>query len=124
MMGESETILVVEDAAPLRALIRELLERIAYTVLEAEDAERAHQIADHHQDIALLLTDLSLPKTSGLDMAKSLRKERPGLKVLYMSGYPNEAVQLGVQEGGADFLQKPFTQEALARKLRSLLDTA
>jgi CheY-like chemotaxis protein len=100
------------------------LEHFAYTVLEAADAERAHQIADHHQEIALLLTDLSLPKTSGLDMAKSLRKERPGLKVLYMSGYPSGAVQPGVQEAGTDFLQKPFTQESLARKLRSLLDAA
>jgi PAS domain S-box-containing protein len=122
-MRGSETILVVEDAAPLRALIRELLECFAYTVLEAEDAERAHQIADH-QDIDLLLTDLSLPKTSGLTLAQSLRKQRPGLKVLYMSGYPNEAVQLGVQEGDTDFLQKPFTQEALAQKLRNLLDAA
>jgi len=119
----SETILVVEDAAPLRALIRELLECFAYTVLDAEDAERAHQIADH-QDIDLLLTDLSLPKTSGLTLAQSLRKQRPGLKVLYMSGYPNEAVQLGVQEGDTDFIQKPFTQEALAQKLRNLLDAA
>jgi two-component system, cell cycle sensor histidine kinase and response regulator CckA len=72
----------------------------------------------------LLLTDLSLPKTSGLTLAQSLRKQRPGLKVLYMSGYPNEAVQLGVQEGDTDFLQKPFTQEALAQKLRNLLDAA
>ena len=120
----SETILVVEDAAPLRALIRELLERSAYTVLEAEDAEGAHQIATHHKNIALLLTDLSLPGTSGLAIAKSMRKERPGLKVLYISGNPHGVGEPQDQEEGTDFLQKPFTQEALAQKLRGLLDAA
>lgn len=120
----SETILLVEDAAPLRAVIRELLERLAYTVLEAEDAAGAHQIADRHKDIALLLTDLNLPKTSGIAMAKSLLKKRPGLKVLYMSGHPNGVVQRGVQEAGTGFLQKPFSQETLAKKLRDLLDAA
>jgi len=118
----SETILLVEDAAPLRAVVRELLERLAYTVLEAEDAAGAHQIADRHKDIALLLTDLNLPKTSGIAMAKSLLKRRPGLKVLYMSGHPNGVVQRGVQEAGTGFLQKPFSQETLAKKLRDLLD--
>ena len=120
----SETILVVEDAVPLRALIRELLERSAYTVLEAEDAEGAHQIATHHKNIALLLTDLSLPGTSGLAIAKSMRKERPGLKVLYISGNPHGVGEPQDQEEGTDFLQKPFTQEALAQKLRGLLDAA
>jgi two-component system cell cycle sensor histidine kinase/response regulator CckA len=124
MMRGSETILVVEDAAPLRALIRELLESFGYSVLDAEDAERARQIADRHKDIALLLTDLSLPKTSGLAMAKSLLKERPRLKVLYMSAHPVDVVGRGAQQAGTDFLQKPFTQEALAQKLRSLLDAA
>ncbi len=124
VMRGSETILLVEDAAPLRALIRELLEESGYTVLEAEDSTRAHGIADHHKDIALLLTDLSLPKVSGLVMAESLLKKRPELKVLYMSAHPTGVVDRGVQQAGTDFLQKPFTQEALAQKLRSLLDGA
>ena len=119
----SETILLVEDAPSLRALIRELLEGFGYTVLEAEDAARAHQIAGHHKDIALLLTDISLPKTSGAVMAKSLLEKRPGLKVLYMSAHSTGVVDCKVQQAGADFLQKPFTQEALAQKLRSLLDS-
>jgi CheY-like chemotaxis protein len=124
LLRGSETILVVEDAAPLRMLIRELLEDFGYSVLEAEDAEQAHQIADHHQNIALLLTDLNLPGISGLAVAKSLLEKRPGLKVLYMSGHPNGVAHRGIQDADADFLQKPFTQEALAQKLRSLLDRA
>ena len=124
IMRGSETILLVEDAAPLRALVRELLEDSGYTVLEAEDATRAHGIADHHQDIDLLLTDLSLPKTSGLALAESLLKKKSELKVLYMSAHPTGIVDQGVQQAGIDFLQKPFTQEALAQKLRSLLDGA
>ena len=119
----SETILLVEDAPSLRALIRELLEGFGYTVLEAEDAAQAQQIADQHKDIALLLTDISLPKTSGIVMAKSLLEKRPGLKVLYMSAHSTGVVDCKVQQAGADFLQKPFTQEALAQKLRSLLDS-
>jgi len=121
----SETILLVEDAAPLRAVIRELLEGFGYTILEAEDAERAGQIADQYDgDIALLLTDLSLPKGSGQAVANSLLKKRSGIRVLYMSADPDRVVHRGIQEAGTDFLQKPFTQEALAQKLRRLLDSA
>ena len=120
----SETILLVEDAAPLRAVIRELLEGFGYTVLDAEDAERAVQISDRYQgNITVLLTDLSLPKGSGQAVAKSLLRKRSGLKVLYMSAHPNEVVR-GVREASTDFLQKPFTQDALAQKLRNLLDRA
>jgi PAS domain S-box-containing protein len=123
IMRGSETILLVEDAAPLRALIRELLEGLGYTVLEAEDDAQAHQIADRCKDIALLLTDISLPRTSGLTMAKSLLEKRPRLKVLYMSAHFRGVVDRWVRQAGTDFLQKPFTQEALAQKLRSLLDS-
>jgi signal transduction histidine kinase/ligand-binding sensor domain-containing protein/CheY-like chemotaxis protein len=124
VMRGSETILLVEDSAPLRAVIRELLEGFGYTVLDAEDAERAVQISDRYQgNITVLLTDLSLPKGSGQTVAKSLLRKRSGLKVLYMSAHPNGVVR-GVREAGTDFLQKPFTQEDLAQKLRNLLDRA
>jgi two-component system, cell cycle sensor histidine kinase and response regulator CckA len=121
----SETILLVEDAAPLRAVIRELLENSGYTILEAEDGEQAVHIAEQHKsNIALLLTDLSLPNGSGQAVAKTLRERRHGLKVLYMSGYPDTDVGRGIQEADTDFLQKPFGQEALTQKLRNLLDRA
>ena len=121
----SETILLVEDAAPLRAVIRELLENSGYTILEAEDGEQAIHIAQQHEsNIALLLTDLSLPNGSGQAVAKTLREQRRGLKVLYMSGDPDADVGRGIQEADTDFLQKPFGKEALAQKLRNLLDRA
>ena len=92
--------------------------------VDSEDAERAVQISDRYQgNITVLLTDLSLPKGSGQAVAKSLLRKRSGLKVLYMSAHPNEVVR-GVREASTDFLQKPFTQDALAQKLRNLLDRA
>jgi two-component system cell cycle sensor histidine kinase/response regulator CckA len=118
----SETVLIVEDARPLRELIRGLLEGFGYTVLEAEDARRARQIAEQHQDIAVLLIDVSLPGTSGLVLATALREKRPRLKVLQMTVPPSGFVNYGFQEPGTDSIQKPFTAEALALKLRSLLD--
>lgn len=117
-----ETILVVEDAAPLRALVHKLLEAYGYTVLEAEEAEQAYQIAERFSKIDLLLADLSLPKVSGLVMAETLLKKRPLLKVLYMSAHPAAVVDGAGVAAGIDFLQKPFTQEELATKLRALLD--
>jgi PAS domain S-box-containing protein len=120
----SETILLVEDAASLRALTRELLENSGYTVLEAEDGEQAVQIAKEYEgNISLLLTDVSLPKIKGPSLARSLLQQRPGLRVLYVSGYAdNIIVPNGVLQPGAAFLQKPFTAGALAGKVRELLD--
>jgi PAS domain S-box-containing protein len=123
MLRGSETILVVEDAPPLRALIRELLEGLGYNVLEAADGEQARGIAERNKDVALLLTDLSLPKISGLALAKSLLDKKPGLKVLYMSAHADVAALREAQEAGAGFLQKPFTQADLGLKLRNLLDS-
>ncbi len=118
----TETILVVEDLAPLRALVQELLETLGYNVLEAEDAEEAFEIAALNKDIALLLTDLSLPRVSGSTIANALVEKMPKLKVLYMSAHANMVGFEGTQQPGTDFLQKPFTKEDLARKLRQLLD--
>lgn len=119
----SETILVVEDAAPLRALIRKVLEGFGYTVLEADCAEQAYQIVERHPNVDLLLTDLSLPRISGVAIAQSLLKKRPRLKVLFMSAHPAGVVDSGTSNPGTDFIQKPFTQEALAQRLRLLLDS-
>jgi PAS domain S-box-containing protein len=120
----SETVLLVEDVGPLRDMIRERLEESGYTVLEAVDGERAIQFAEEYAgNIALLLTDVSLPKIQGPALAKSLTQQRSGMKVLYMSGHTDDAiVHSGVLTGEAAFLQKPFTMEELTRKLRQLLD--
>jgi two-component system cell cycle sensor histidine kinase/response regulator CckA len=120
-----ETILLVEDVAALRAMTRELLERFDYTVLEAKDGEHAIQIAREYEgNISLLLTDVSLPKMKGPAVAKSLVQQRSGMAVLYMSGYADNVItQSGVLKLGTAFLQKPFTREELARKVREVLDT-
>lgn len=118
----SETILIVEDATPLRVLIRKVMESFGYTVLEAECAEQAYEVAERNRKIDLLLTDLSLPRISGITIAETLLKARPGLKVLYMSAHPAGLVEVGMPTEGTDFIQKPFTQQSLAQKLRLLLD--
>jgi two-component system cell cycle sensor histidine kinase/response regulator CckA len=120
----TETILLVEDLNPLRDLFRNVLERSGYTVLEAEDSERALQIADtFNDDIALLLTDISLPKARGSTLAKVLQAHRPGIKVLFVSGFTDALIAPnGVFQSGTDFLQKPFPPETLIRKVRDLLD--
>jgi PAS domain S-box-containing protein len=120
----SETVLVVEDAQPLRELARELLEGSGYTVLEAANGIDAVQLVEQHQGpIHLLLTDVIMPGMDGRRLAESLAPRRPEMKVLYMSGYPDEAiVRHGILEPGIALLQKPFTAEALTRSVRKVLD--
>ncbi len=121
----SETILLVEDAAPLRALFRRHLEDNGYSVLEAEDGERAIQISDSFEgSIPLLLTDVALPKIRGSALSRILQQRRPGIRVLFVSGYTDTAIAPeGEMQVGTAFLQKPFTAEALVRKIRELLDS-
>ncbi|HUO59940.1 MAG TPA: PAS domain S-box protein [Candidatus Acidoferrales bacterium] len=118
----TETILLVEDAAPLRALFYTIAVGNGYRVLEAEDGERAMQVAEQFEgEIDLLLTDVSLPKLRGPALAKQLLLQRPKMKVLFMSGY-SDAVSDGLTDPGASFLQKPFSAEELTVRIRELLD--
>jgi DNA-binding NtrC family response regulator len=118
-----ETLLVVEDVAGLRELTRRLLERLGYSVLLAANAEEALQLFDRNPSIDLLLTDVVMPGASGPDLVTQLVERRPGLKVIYMSGYTNDAiVHHGVLDPGIRFLQKPFSYDELGRKLREALD--
>jgi two-component system, cell cycle sensor histidine kinase and response regulator CckA len=121
-MRGTETILLVEEREPVRILLHDFLEEFGYTVLEAEDAEGAQQIAEDREDIAALLTDIRLPGISGLTLAACIRKLRPELKVLQMTGPASGFVNYGFPDESTAFLRKPFTQEALGRKLRDLLD--
>jgi PAS domain S-box-containing protein len=120
----SETIVLVEDEASLRELVRECLEATGYTVLEARHGADALEICEHHEGpIHLLVTDVVMPEMSGRELGERVRAVRPGTHVLYMSGYTDDAVVLhGVLAEDMAFLQKPFTAEALARKVRELLD--
>jgi signal transduction histidine kinase/CheY-like chemotaxis protein len=120
----AETVLLVEDEAGLREMIRECLEASGYTVLEARQAAHALEIAQsHHGPIHLLMTDVVMPGMSGRKLAQSLAASHPETTVLYMSGYTDDAVVLhGVLAEDVAFLQKPFTIRALAQKVRALLD--
>jgi PAS domain S-box-containing protein len=119
-----ETILVVEDHAEVRALAWGVLQEQGYTVLEAENGQQALQVAARHPGpIHLLLTDVTMPKMSGKVLAGRLAQIRPDLKILFMSGYTDNAIaHQGRLDPGVAFLQKPFSPVALARKVRAVLD--
>ena len=121
----TETVLLVEDAASVRMVTRQVLERFGYAVLEAPEGDTALRLATkHHGPIHLLLTDVVMPGISGRELARQLAPLRPEMKVLYASGYANDAIiQHGILEPGIAYLQKPFTPETLARRVREVLDS-
>jgi CheY-like chemotaxis protein len=120
----TETVLVVEDEEPVRSLARRLLANNGYTVLTAESGAAALTLlADRREPIDLLLTDVVMPGMSGRQLAERLRASRPDLKVLFISGYTDDdIIQHGVLEPDTPFLAKPFTPDALLRKIRDTLD--
>jgi two-component system cell cycle sensor histidine kinase/response regulator CckA len=120
-----ETVLLAEDAEALRRLLREILVQNGYTVLLAANGEEALRLSRQHAGpIHLLVTDMVMPQMSGRELAARLSPQRPETKVLYMSGYTEEAIAThGVFDSGAAFLEKPFSPDALARKIREVLDT-
>jgi two-component system cell cycle sensor histidine kinase/response regulator CckA len=119
----SETILLVEDEKGVRELARDYLTTTGYTVIEAEDGHTALELAAMHVGpIHLLLTDVVMPGISGRELAERVGQIRPGIKILYMSGYTDQAVvHHGILESDAVLLQKPFTLVTLASKLREIL---
>ncbi|MFH1242075.1 MAG: ATP-binding protein, partial [Pseudomonadota bacterium] len=123
--GGRETILIVEDQEQVRQLARGMLQGLGYQILEAGDGGDALAICERHAgDIHLLLTDVVLPTMNGKELETRICAQRPGIKVLFMSGYTANAIShRGVLDEGVHFLQKPFTLETLARKVREALDT-
>jgi PAS domain S-box-containing protein len=117
-------ILVVEDEKMVRKVVLEVLRKQGYSVLEAADEEDALLICQQYKDtIHLMVTDVVMPKISGPELAKRLVVFHPEMKVLYMSGYTDNAiVHHGVLDKGVNFIQKPFTIEGLARKVREVLN--
>jgi signal transduction histidine kinase len=119
----TQTVLVVEDEAGLRELAKRLLQRHGYTVLIASDADEALRLFDGNPSIDVLLTDVVMPGASGPELVKQLVERRPNLKVIYMSGYTDEAiVHHGILDPGIVFLRKPFSSESLGQKMREALD--
>lgn len=120
----SETILLVEDEDVVRGLARQILEQAGYKVLDASGGEEAIRLCrERSEPIHLLLTDVVMPETSGREIAQRLTSLRPATRVLFMSGYTDDAiVHHGVLDSGVEFIQKPFTPMALAKKVREVLD--
>lgn len=122
--GEGETVLLVDDEMPVRKFAQRLLHRIGYQVLEASNGEEALELATHHPGpIHLLLTDLTMPRMGGRELAIRMSERRPGTHVVFMSGYAEGGV-LPASIGGVDtaFVAKPFTIDALASTVRRSLD--
>ncbi|HEY4396796.1 MAG TPA: PAS domain S-box protein [Acidimicrobiia bacterium] len=119
-----ETILVVEDESAVRSLARDVLARLGYDVLVASDGRDALKVADRcRRSIHLLVSDVVLPHLRGVEVADRLRARRPGLRVLYISGYTETAiVHDGQLDPGVDFLAKPFRPIDLATRVRAVLD--
>jgi two-component system cell cycle sensor histidine kinase/response regulator CckA len=124
--GGTETILLAEDEETLRNVLREVLEMKGYRVLTADNGRTAIQLCEQHQGlIHLLLTDVVMPALGGQALGERLLKVQPGMRVLYMSGHPDDATtHLDDQDMQAHFIEKPFSIGALAQKVREVLDSA
>ena len=120
----NETILVVEDEEQVRDITVQILEAQGYNMLEASSGEVALALcAEYREEIHLLITDVVMPGMSGKDLADRLTLTRPEMRVIYMSGYTDNAiVQHGILQEGIDFINKPFMAGALAVKVRQVLD--
>lgn len=124
--AREEVVLIVEDEAAILNLSKAILTRLGYTVLTAGTPSEALRIAKSYNGVIhLLLTDMVMPEMNGRDLAERLRAERPHLKVLFMSGYTSDVIgNKGVLEDGIHFIQKPFSLDRIASKLREVLDEA
>ena len=122
----SETVLLAEDEPTVRGVITDVLSESGYRVLEATNGHEALSVAQEHcgEEIHLLLTDVVMPLMGGRELAEILRAKHPNLKVLYTSGYADDAIDRhGVLEPDAEFIQKPFTLDVLTQKVRKALET-
>jgi CheY-like chemotaxis protein len=121
----SETILLVEDEDVVRELTRRVLERQGYTVLACADGAEAVALAEHDdRRIHLLLTDVVMPGLRGYEVARLVAASRPEMKILYMSGYAEEALVGRPALAASALIEKPFAVEALARRVRETLEAA
>jgi CheY-like chemotaxis protein len=120
----SESVLLAEDEEGVRNLVRDLLKLYGYEVIEARNGEEAIELAKRRTEpIDILVTDVVMPGMSGRQLADRLGRIRPGMRVLFMSGYADEAiVQHGVLEAGTELIQKPFAPEKLVERVRQALD--
>ena len=121
----TETVLVVEDEDAVRRIVKIALESTGYRVVEARNGREALEVARARKGkIHILVTDVVMPEMSGRELAERIAQDHSGVKILFMSGYTDDAVvRHGIVESGVSFLQKPFSPLALARKVREVLDS-
>ena len=118
-----ETILVVEDAEPIRKMVCSMLRGSGYGVKEAADgAEALGLLQQEGESVQLVLTDVIMPEMSGAELARHLSRVCPKLPIIFMSGYTEDPMVRGVESAGSVFLPKPFTAAALVEKVRQTLD--
>jgi CheY-like chemotaxis protein len=121
--GQGETILVVEDDATVRLILADILVELGYEVLLASDARPAIPILQSDRHIDLMISDVMLPHINGRKLAEIARTSRPGLKVLFVTGYAeNAAVRGDFLDSGMDMLTKPFALDALGAKVRAMIE--
>ena len=122
----SETILIVEDDAEVRRLLCQVLRARGYRVLESTKGDEAIAAVESHPGpVELIVADVVLPGMSGPEVVRHVAQRKPGIRALYISGYTDEAVQRhGILDSGVTFLSKPFLPDALATKVRELLDAS
>jgi len=122
----SETLLLVEDEEMVRQLVARVLRELGYEVFETSSGDEALSLSDSlDREIDLLVTDVVMPGMSGRELAEILIVKRPATRVLFMSGYTDEAiVHHGVLDGEAEFIGKPFTPQELAHKIRGVLESS
>ena len=121
----AETVLLVDDEPTVRSVASQVLREQGYTVLESTNGVEALKVAEEHasEELHLLFTDVVMPLMGGRDLAERLRTQHPETRVLFTSGYTEEAVvRPDPLQSGTDFIQKPFTPAALALKVRAVLD--
>ena len=124
LKSEATTILLVEDERFVREVASEILRSAGYGLLQARCAEEARRLFYEHEDVHLLVTDVVLPDDNGAHLAQELGSRRPGLKTIFISGYPETAVaRAGVQEHDFRYyLPKPFSSESLTTKIKQVLE--
>jgi two-component system cell cycle sensor histidine kinase/response regulator CckA len=120
--GRSATILVVEDATPVRKMVCSMLSQVGHVCLEAGDGVEALGVLDHADNVQLVLTDVIMPNMDGAELARQITRTRPELRILFMSGYNEDSVVRSLGRQSTLFLPKPFTATALMDKVRQSLD--
>ena len=122
-MSRGETILLVEDELSLLAMTQKMLEKMGYTILAANRPSEAIKIAEEYsRDIDLVFTDVVMPEMTGKEMAERIRPLYPNARILFSSGYTaNVIAHNGILDEGIEFIQKPYSKDALANKLRRIL---